>query len=238
MTDQPHTDTNATPATPDDAGGAVADDIDPTEPSSTAPDDEHARTAGGPSAVPTADADDGAPAAEIAPDDEDELDPELRAAQDPRSPGQLLVAVEEAEATRDEYLDGLQRSRAEFDNYRRRTTREAASARAAGVGDLAASLLEVLDDLDRTAEVASSSADEGLAAGIGAVHRKLVDALMAAGLTRVDETNVAFDATKHEAVQQVPADEPVDEPQVAQVLRPGYLHGERCLRAAMVVVRQ
>ena len=169
---------------------------------------------------------------------EDELDPELRAAQDPRSPGQLLVALEEAEATRDEYLDALQRGRAEFDNYRRRTTREAETARRAGAGDLARSLLEVLDDLDRTAEVAASSADDGLAAGISAVHRKLVDALVAAGIRRIDEVDVPFDATRHEAVQQVPAEEPVDEPEVAQVLRPGYVHGDRCLRPAMVVVRQ
>ncbi len=169
---------------------------------------------------------------------DEDLDPELRAAQDPRTPGQLLVALEEAAQERDEYLDGLRRSRAEFDNYRRRTTREAATARRAGVGDLATSLLEVLDDLDRTAEVAASSADAGLAAGIAALHRKLVEALLAAGIERIDATDVPFDATRHEAVQQVPAEEPVDEPEVAQVLRPGYVHGDRCLRAAMVVVRQ
>lgn len=183
---------------------------------------------------------DGAAAADPDPDDAADAvpDPEDRVALDPRSPGQLLVALEDAESSRDEYLDALQRSRAEFDNYRRRTTRETASARRAGVGDLAASLLEVLDDLDRTAEVATSSHDEGLAAGIAAVHRKLVDALLAAGITRVDEADVPFDATRHEAVQRIPADEPLDDPEVAQVLRPGYFHDDRCLRAAMVVVRQ
>jgi hypothetical protein len=106
------------------------------------------------------------------------------------------------------------------------------------LADLAAKLLDVLDDLDRTSEVAETSADEGLAGGVRAVHRKLVDALIAAGVERVDEPGVPFDATRHEAVQQVPADEPVDEPQVADVLRPGYLHGDRVLRAAMVSVRQ
>jgi len=49
---------------------------------------------------------------------------------------------------------------------------------------------------------------------------------------------VPFDATRHEAVQEVPADGPVDHPEVAQVLRPGYLLGDRVLRAAMVAVRQ
>lgn len=96
----------------------------------------------------------------------------------------------------------------------------------------------MLDDLDRTVAVAEESSDEGLAAGITAVRRKLTDVLLAAGVKRIDEEGVPFDATLHEAVQQVPADEPVDEPEVAQVLRPGYVHGGRCLRPAMVSVRQ
>jgi molecular chaperone GrpE len=163
---------------------------------------------------------------------------DLRAQDDGRSAGQLLEALEAAHDERDDYLDALQRSRAEFDNFRRRSAREAAGARTAGVGDLAQQLLDVLDDLDRTVAVAGDSSDEGLAAGITAVRRKLVDALVAAGVERVDEAGVPFDATRHEAVQQVPAEEPVDEPEVAEVLRPGYLHGERVLRAAMVTVRQ
>ncbi len=160
------------------------------------------------------------------------------AEQDGRTPGQLFEALEEAQSDRDEYLDALQRSRAEFDNFRRRSAREAAGARAAGVGDLAQQLLDVLDDLDRTVAVAEESSDEGLAVGITAVRRKLVDVLLAAGVERIDEEGVPFDATRHEAVQQVEADEPVDEPEVAQVLRPGYIHRERCLRPAMVSVRQ
>lgn len=171
-------------------------------------------------------------------EDADADDPEDRAAADGRTPGELLVALEAAEAQRDEYLDALQRSRAEFENFRRRSTREAAGAREAGVGDLVVRLLDVLDDLDRTAAVADKSDDDGLAGGVAAVHRKLGDALRAAGVERIDEEGVPFDATRHEAVQQVPADEPVEHPEVAAVLRPGYVHGDRCLRAAMVAVRQ
>ena len=170
--------------------------------------------------------------------EEEEPDYDERAEQDGRTPGQLLEALEEAQHDRDDYLDALQRSRAEFDNFRRRSAREAAGARAAGVGDLAQQLLDVLDDLDRTVAVAQESSDEGLAAGITAVRRKLTDVLLAAGVQRIDEEGVPFDATRHEAVQQVEADEPVDEPEVAQVLRPGYVHGDRCLRPAMVSVRQ
>lgn len=172
-------------------------------------------------------------------------DPEERAAADGRSPGELLLALEAAQAERDQvaterddYLDALQRSRAEFENYRRRATREAQAARGAGVGDLATKLLDVLDDIDRTAEAAAGSSDDALAGGIRAVQRKIADVLVGVGVERVDQAGVPFDATRHEAVQQVPAEEPVDEPEVAQVLRPGYLLGDRVLRAAMVAVRQ
>lgn len=160
------------------------------------------------------------------------------AADDPRSPGELLRDLEAVGTERDEYLDALQRSRAEFDNFRKRSARETAGARTAGVGDLAQQLLDVLDDLDRTADVAEQSEDSGLAGGIQAIHRKLVDVLRSVGVERIDATGVPFDATRHEAVQQVPAEEPVDQPEVAQVLRPGYLHKDRVLRAAMVSVRQ
>lgn len=170
--------------------------------------------------------------------EEEQPDWDQRAEEDGRTAGQLLEALAEAQHDRDDYLDALQRSRAEFDNFRRRSAREAAGARQAGVGDLAKQLLDVIDDLDRTVTVAENSSDEGLAAGITAVRRKLVDVLVAAGVERIDEDGVPFDATRHEAVQQVPAEEPVDEPEVAQVLRPGYVQGDRVLRAAMVTVRQ
>lgn len=170
--------------------------------------------------------------------EEEHPDWEQRATEDGRTSGQLLEALEEAQSDRDGYLDALQRSRAEFDNFRRRSAREAAGARAAGVGDLAIRLLDVLDDLDRTVKVAETSDDEGLAAGITAVRRKLVDTLLAAGVERVEDEGVPFDATRHEAVQKIDAEEDLDEPEVAQVLRPGYVHGARVLRPAMVSVRQ
>lgn len=159
-------------------------------------------------------------------------------AEDPRSREELLAALSEAEQSRDDYLDGMQRARAEFENYRRRTMREGASQRDAGKAELAEGLLDVLDDLDRTLEAADASADESLARGVQLVAEKLVGALRAAGLERIDRTGVAFDPNHHEAVQQTEADEPREQPVVAEVLRPGYVLGERVLRAAMVVVEQ
>ena len=173
-----------------------------------------------------------------APTAEDTPDWAALAEADPRSPAELLAELTEAEARRDEYLEDVRRARAEFENYRKRVMREGTAQRDHGRAEVAGRLLDVLDDFDRTLEAAEATSDEGLAKGVQLVHGKLVGALTELGLTRIDETGVAFDPNRHEAVQQLPADEPVDEPVVAQVFRPGYEMNGRVLRAAMVVVQQ
>ena len=155
---------------------------------------------------------------------------------DPRSPDELRAELAEAEARRDEYLEDVRRARAEFENYRKRTTREAGSARTQGRADVAEALLEALDDLDRTREASAGSPDEALAKAVDLVADKVARALQGQGLERVDAVDVPFDPEVHEAVQQVEAEEPTEQPQVRQVLRPGYRLGDRTLRAAMVVV--
>lgn len=157
---------------------------------------------------------------------------------DPRSRSELFQDLLEAETKRDEYLDDLRRSHAELENYRKRVLRDAALQRDHGRIDVVTALLETLDDLDRTEQAGAGSDDEALAKGVTLVSAKLRDALRSIGVERIDAVEVTFDPTVHEAVQQVPADEPKDEPQVVQVLRPGYRLGERTLRAAMVVVSQ
>jgi molecular chaperone GrpE len=200
--------------------------------------------------APVADgADDTAAAAEVGPTDDLPADatggdaphsfvPEEVSDPDPRSHEELLAELGEAESRRDEYLDDLRRARAEFENFRRRTLREGGSQREAGKADVATGLLEVLDDLDRTLEAAEASPDESLAKGVSLVADKLVRSLQAVGLEQVARTGVAFDPNVHEAVQQRPAEEPREEPVVAEVLRPGYRLGDRVLRPAMVVVEQ
>lgn len=172
------------------------------------------------------------------PHGEEHVDLAELAEADPRSKVELLGELVAAEFKRDEYLDDLRRSHADFENYRRRVMREGAVQRAAGKADVVGPLLEVLDDLDRTLAAASGSADPDLAKGVSLVASKLVTTLEHVGLERIDEVGAAFDPNVHEAVQQQPAAEPGGEPTVAQVLRPGYRLGDRTLRAAMVVVEQ
>ncbi len=188
------------------------------------------------------------------------LDLEAVLLADPRDRAELMSALLDAERQRDGFLDDLQRSRADFDNYRKRVARDAAAQREHGRIDVVHALIDTLDDLDRTeaaiaalgadAGAASSADDAGLAHGIGLVAARLRGALGGFGLERIDAAGVAFDPTVHEAVQhvaheaaqRVPADAASgdavadDGPRVVEVLRPGYRLGERVLRAAMVVV--
>ena len=187
---------------------------------------------GGADAAEAADAPDGPE------EHEEHVDLEAVAAADPRTRGELLAELATAEHKRDEYLDDLRRSHAEFENYRRRVMREGAAQREAGKVEVIESLLETLDDLDRTLDAAEESSDEHLAKGVKLVASKLIEALAGLGLERIDAVEVVFDPTVHEAVQQRPAEQDRDDATVVQVLRPGYRLGERVLRAAMVVVEQ
>jgi len=193
---------------------------------------------GGPDPDPGAEASEVPPASDTEVEDAgDGLDIEALADSDPRSKGELLAELIAAEAKRDEYLDDLRRSHADFENYRRRVLREGAMQRAAGKAEVASALLEVLDDLDRTLVAAEGSPDPDLHTGVRLVASKLVDALRQLGLERIDATGVAFDPEMHEAVQQQPGDGIDGEPMVVTVLRPGYRMDDRVLRAAMVAVQ-
>ncbi len=191
--------------------------------------------AGGPGAQPSPEPAGTGPDGDIAPEPPDW---ETLAAEDPRSPAELLAELTEAEARRDEYLEDVRRARAEFENYRKRVMREGTAQREHGRADVATRLLDVLDDFDRTLEASEADRDDPLAKGVELVYGKLVGTLRELGLARIDEVGVAFDPNRHEAVQQLAAEEPVEEPVVAQVFRPGYEMGGRVLRAAMVVVQQ
>ncbi len=169
---------------------------------------------------------------------EAEADLETVAAADPRSRTELIGELLTAEGKRDEYLDDLRRSHADFENYRRRVMRDGAVQRETGKAEVVSAILEVLDDLDRTLQAAEGSDDTDLAKGVELVASKLRSNLEGIGLERVDEVGVTFDPNVHEAVQQVEADEDVDEPRVSEVLRAGYRLGDRTLRASMVVVEQ
>src|SRR5215208_3329155 len=134
---------------------------------------------------------------------------------------------------RDEYLDALQRSQAEFANYRKRMARDQASLVARAAERLVTELLPVLDDLERALEAANEHEEAKLEEGVRLVHRSLAAALAKEGLKEI-ETEGAFDPHTQEALLSQPSDE--EEGAVIQVLQKGYRLGDRVLRPARVVV--
>jgi molecular chaperone GrpE len=139
---------------------------------------------------------------------------------------------------RDEYLLALQRTQADFENYRKRITRQQGEMTARAAADLVTKLLPVLDTLD-LAEAHFNEAldltDDGKA--LRASRAMLMDILTKEGLERVDQRNVPFDPSVHDAVahsEGVPGD---TETMVDEVLRSGYRWKGQPLRPAMVRVR-
>jgi molecular chaperone GrpE len=134
---------------------------------------------------------------------------------------------------RDEYLDALQRLKAEFDNFRKRAQRDQADLITRASERLVKQLLPVVDDLERALEFAAAHEEAQLEEGVRLVHRALAAALVGEGLVEVD-TDGPFDPHTQEALLSQPSE--ADEGTVIQVLQKGYKLGDRVLRPARVVV--
>ena len=129
-----------------------------------------------------------------------------------------------------ELLDDLRRLQAEYVNYRNRVERDRDVAKNNAIASVFSSLIPVFDDI--TAAREHGDLTDG---PFAAIVRKLESVLEGFGLEVIAEVGVAFDPNVHEAMLQAPNEEiPADH--VAQILRLGYKHGDRLLRAAQVIV--
>jgi molecular chaperone GrpE len=139
---------------------------------------------------------------------------------------------------RDEYLLALQRTQADFENYRKRIQRmqEEQSARAASA--LVTKLLPVIDTLDLAqAHQTAASAVSDDAKALTASRSMLLDVLGKEGLERVDEAAVPFDPAVHDAVAHTDGDGDGSDVVIDEVLRAGYRWRGQVLRPAMVSVK-
>lgn len=144
------------------------------------------------------------------------------------------LAAAQAEAAK--LKDQLLRAAAELDNVRKRGRREAEDARRAGREEVLQVLLPVFDNLERAIGSAQKAEDvKAVAEGLGMVQRQFLDTLGKVGITRVPGVGASFDPSMHEAIQQVVSAEHAPGTIVAEV-QPGYMQGDRLVRAAMVVV--
>src|SRR5438067_4791302 len=143
------------------------------------------------------------------------------------------LSIETVARERDEYLDALQRLKAEFDNYRKRSARDQESLVARAGERLVKELLPVLDDLERALEAAEQHEEAQLEDGVRLVHRSLAQLLRKEGLAEI-ETDGRFDPHVHEALLSQPSD--AEEGSVLDVVQKGYRLGDRVLRPARVVI--
>ena len=151
-------------------------------------------------------------------------------------PSALQAELTEMRVKADEYLDGWQRARAEFANYKKRIERDQEEARGRAAAALLAKILPVEDDLRRA--VRERPEAEGYphwADGIELIQRKLAALLEAEGVELIPADGVAFDPALHEAVTYEPSNDH-KEGEIIEVIQQGYRLGERVLRPARVRV--
>jgi molecular chaperone GrpE len=150
--------------------------------------------------------------------------------------GEELAKLRAKAAERDQYLDMLQRSRAEFENYQKRAQKDREQERRYMYGPLVFDFLPVLDNLDRAVVAAQQAGETGpLVQGVALVQNQFLELLKRYGITRIDALGKPFDPNIHQAVMQQPAkDQPANT--VVQVLEQGFMNQDRVLRPAKVVV--
>jgi molecular chaperone GrpE len=142
---------------------------------------------------------------------------------------------------RDDYLDLAKRTKADFENFRKRMAVEMQAAGARGKGELARDVIPVLDDLERALEAAGldpeGDSPDGLAHGVLLVFRSLRDTLVRHGIEAVDPKGEKFDPQWHEALSTVAADG-TESGTVVEVLQKGYRLDDQLIRPARVVVSE
>jgi molecular chaperone GrpE len=153
------------------------------------------------------------------------------------------VAENEAPAERDieaelaEMSDKFLRLYSEFDNYRRRTTKERADLLKSAAKDVLFELLPVADDFDRTVTSIHNGADlKALTEGVNLVHTKFMSVLTKQGLEHMASQGLDFDPEFHEAITKIPSPTPELKGKVVDVIEKGYTINDKVLRYAKVVV--
>jgi molecular chaperone GrpE len=177
--------------------------------------------------------------AELVEEDNEELIEEeaLLETEDLGDEGQSLTSeLEEWQSKANEYLDGWQRSRAEFANYKKRVERDQALVAQKATANTIKRFLDGMDDL----ELALKNRPQGgegasWADGVELVYRKFSSILETEGVTPIETDGQYFDPTLHEAITN--EDNPdFESGQIIEVLKRGYFIGDRVLRPATVRV--
>lgn len=139
----------------------------------------------------------------------------------------------DARREKEEYLELAQRTKADFENYRKRMGAEVQAAQVRGKAEVAREVIDAVDNLERALETSDSG--DGLAAGVEMVLGNLREALSRNGIEAVDPKGEKFDPNQHEALSTMPV-EGTESGTVVEVMQKGYALGDQLIRPARVVV--
>lgn len=174
---------------------------------------------------------------QVAEGEESASDLELDGIELEEDPIEILQAtLAEMTAKAEEYLDGWQRARAEFANYKKRVLRENADIRQVARGEVIKLFLDIADDLERALQEKPEGGEEGTwANGIELIHQKLRSRLEAEGIKPMNPLGEEFDPNFHEALMKEESEE-YESGQIIEVMQEGYWIGDKVLRPALVRV--
>jgi molecular chaperone GrpE len=160
--------------------------------------------------------------------------------EDPSSPEELKSELNESDTWKtkfEEMNDKYLRLYSEFDNFRKRSSREQVELRKTAAADIFAAILPVLDDFDRAAK-AMETADEVevVKEGMQLIHNKMWSIVSSKGLEAMDANGQVFDPEIHEAITSIPAPDESMKGKVIDILEKGYSLNGKVIRFAKVVV--
>jgi molecular chaperone GrpE len=153
------------------------------------------------------------------------------------NPTEESVAFQKLKDELEEQKDKYIRLFAEFDNYKRRTSKEAIELRQTAGKEIIISLLDVLDDIDRAEkQLQESETDKTLKEGIMLVFEKFRKTLQSKGVKAINTYHTEFDVEKDEAVSEIEVPDKKLKGKVVAELQKGYLLNDKLIRFAKVVV--
>ena len=141
--------------------------------------------------------------------------------------------LEEQKKIADEYIDSLKRNMAEFDNFKKRMSKEKESLYSSILSDVIANLLPVIDNFEKAKDAECS--DETYKTGISMIYNQLIELLDKQGVEKIPDVGETFDPDIHEAVMSV-QDETKKEKEIVEVFRTGYRMKDKVVRHSLVKV--
>lgn len=145
----------------------------------------------------------------------------------------LQEEIEKLKAENEKYYEHLQRTVAEFDNYKKRVSKEKEKIYNLAVGDVITKFISVLDNLEKAST--AESTDEKLKEGVTLIHKQMADLFTGLNVEKIVTVKEEFNPDLHDAVMHI-EDKEFGDQEVVEELRSGYKMGDRVLRHAMVKV--